>query len=87
MGANIQGYNPDAGIVRPEAAREEARRPTLNALNNLTQDSLKVVDSYQVIQLCMPSAYMDIPKSMEIALKGPIRILIRPRNKLVFLSA
>ena len=41
--ANIQGYNPDAGIVRPEATREMARRPTSNAPSNLTQDSLKVV--------------------------------------------
>ena len=24
MGANIQGYNPDAGMIRAEAAREEA---------------------------------------------------------------
>ena len=43
MGANIQGYNPDARIIRVEAAREEARRPTSNAPSNLTQDSLSVV--------------------------------------------
>ena len=43
--------------------------------------------SYQVILLCMPSAYMDIPKSKEVALKDPIRIFIRPRNKSVFPSA
>ena len=43
MGANIQGYNSDAGIIRAEVAREEARRPTSNAPSNLTQDSLSVV--------------------------------------------
>ena len=36
MDANIQGYNPDAGMIRAEAAREEARRPTSNTSSNLT---------------------------------------------------
>ena len=57
MGANIQGYNPDAVIVRPEAAREEARRPTSNAPSDLTQDSLKVVVNRVCLLLNKPDGY------------------------------
>ena len=57
FGGKIQGYNPDAGIVRPEVAREMARRPTSNAPSNLTQDSLKVVVNRVCLLLYKPEGY------------------------------
>ena len=58
MGANIQGYNPDAGMLRAEAAREEARRPTSNDPINLTQDSLNVVVKQVRLLLGRPVGYV-----------------------------
>ena len=58
MGANIQDYNPDAGLVRPEAAREETRRPTSNTPSNLTQDSLNVVVKRVHLLLGKPKEYV-----------------------------
>ena len=58
MGANIQGYNSDAGMVRPEAAREETRRLTSNAQSNLTQDSLNVVVKRVRLLLGKPKEYV-----------------------------
>ena len=58
MGANIQGCKPDAGMVRPEAAREEARRLISNAPNNLTQDSLNVVVKRACLLLGKPEEYV-----------------------------
>ena len=60
FGANIQGGNPDAGIVRPEVAREMARRPTSNAPSNLTQDSLKVVVKRVYLLLDKPDGYTQL---------------------------
>ena len=58
MGANIQGYNPDARMVRPEAAREEARRLTSNAPSNLIQNSLNVVVKRVCLLLGKPKEYV-----------------------------
>ena len=56
--ANIQGYNLDAGMVRPEAAREETRRLTSNAPSNLTQGSLNVVAKQVCLLLRKPEEYV-----------------------------
>ena len=58
MGANIQGYNPDTGMLRAGAAREETRRPTSNAPSNLTQDSLDVVVKRVRLLLGKPVGYV-----------------------------
>ena len=63
MGANIQGYNPDAGLVRPEAACEEARRLTSNTPSNLTQESLEVV---------VKRVYLLLGKSNEVMIRWRI---------------
>ena len=58
MGANIQGYNPDARMLRAEAAREEARRLTSNVPSNLTQYSLNVVVKRVCLLLGKPEEYV-----------------------------
>ena len=57
FGGNIQGYNPDTGIIYPEVAREMTRRPTSNAPSNVTQDSLQVVVKRVSLLLNKPEGY------------------------------
>ena len=53
----VYGFNMDPGKVHPEAAQEIARRPTSNAPNNLTKESLGVVVRRVGVLLNKPNDY------------------------------
>ena len=62
--SNNLGYNPNVGIVYPEAARKRARRPTLNTPSDLSPASLQVAVKRVSLLLNKPEDYTPLVMHM-----------------------